>query len=169
MCFEPKSTGDPKVLCSTKITSKRNSSMQGMNRSAINCDLTLENVRKPFVSHSAATQTRWGRLFERLQLHQTATSCTSSENIVLPSNGSSYPFKKKTIDIRSKGSPELSDLKQLSTFRTARRNPLKTPDVIRAKKKSSAVRASASRSKKLFSRLLSYYAEVCFRVQQTLS
>ena len=40
--------------------------------------------------------------------------------------------------------------KQSPTFRTARRNPLKKRDVIRAKKNSSAVRASAKKNYSAF-------------------
>ena len=116
MCFEQKSTTDPKVLCRTGIKSKRNSSRLDMHRETKNCDLLLENVvnGQPFVSRSAATQTRQDRPFEQLQQHQT-TPCTSSENIVIPSNGSSYQFKK-TIVIGSKDSTELSIPKQSPTF-----------------------------------------------------
>ena len=89
-------------------------------------------------------------------------------NTGILSNGSGYLFKK-TIVIHSKGSPELTVPKQSPTFRTARRNPLKKKHkTLFVQKKSSAVQASASRSKKLFSRLLSYQAEVCFQVQQNL-
>ena len=126
MCFEQKSTREPKFLCSTmtKIQATRGKS----------CDLSQEKVaeqlavRKPFSSQS-------NRLFERLQLHKTSTAFTSSENIVIPSNGSSYP-SNKTIVIRSKGSPpELSVPKQPPTFRTARRNPLKKHKTLFVQKK----------------------------------
>ena len=67
-----------------------------MHREAKKGDLSLENVANGwrFVSRLAATQTRLNRLFERLQLHQKSTSCTSLKNIIIPSNGSSYPFKR---------------------------------------------------------------------------
>ena len=125
MCFTQKSSSDGKVLCNTRLKSKRNSSRLDIYREAKHCDLSLENAAngQPFVSRSAAARTRRDRLFERLQLHQTSTSCTSSENIVIPSNGASYPFKKSVN--RSKGSPELSVPKQSPTFGAAPRNPLK--------------------------------------------
>ena len=93
------STRDPKVLCSTRIKSKRNSSRLHMHREAKNCDLSLENVAdgycisnsKQFSSYSNGI--RQARV-DGLQIRQTSTACTSSENIVIPSNGSSYPFKK---------------------------------------------------------------------------
>ena len=44
MCFEQKSTRDPKVFCSARIKSKRNRSRLDMHREATNCDLSLENV-----------------------------------------------------------------------------------------------------------------------------
>ena len=69
-------------------------------------------IRNAFSSHSNEMRKA---PFKRLQLHQTSTSCTSSENIVIPSNGSSFPFKR-TIAIRSKSSLELSVRKQSPTL-----------------------------------------------------
>ena len=53
------------------IKSKINSSRLDMHRKAKNCRLSFENVTngQPFISRSAATQTRWVRLFELLQLY----------------------------------------------------------------------------------------------------
>ena len=109
VCFEQRSIADPKVLCSTKLKSKRNSSRLVMHREAKYCGLSVENVAngQPLVSRSAATQTRWDRLFKRLQLHPTSTSCSNSEIVVIPSNVSSYLFKN-TIVIPSKGSRNYS-------------------------------------------------------------
>ena len=171
MCFTQKSSSDGKVLCNTRLKSKRNSSRLDIHREAKHCDLSLENAAngQPFVSRSAATQTRRDRFFERLQLHQTSTSCTSSENIVIPSNGASYPFKKSVN--WSKGSPELPVPKQSPTFGAAPRNPLKKHKTLFMQKKKpnhQPFALVAAVSKKVFSLMLSYLAEVCLRVQQTL-
>ena len=85
-----KNTKDPKVICSTRIIRKRNSSRLDMHREAKNCDLSLENV---------AVQQK----FKRNEIGCSNSSSyirrlydvpLSSENIVIPSNGSSYLFKK---------------------------------------------------------------------------
>ena len=126
MCFEQKSTRDPKVLCSTRINSKRNSSRLDMHRKVKNCNLSLENVAnsepfviKPFTIRS--NEMTKLRPFKRFQLHKSFKSWTSSKNIVIPSNRSGCQFKKP-IAILSKGSQELSVRKQSTTFQTAFHN-----------------------------------------------
>ena len=152
MCFEQNSTRHPKVLFSSRIKSKRNSSRLDRHREATNCDLSLQNVaikrltvRKPFSSHSSEMRQPVRR-----------APATSDGYITYQFRKYYHPFEwlelavQKTIVIRSKGSPELSVHKQSPTFRTARRNPLKKhKSLFVQKKKSSTVRASASRSKKI--------------------
>ena len=154
MCFEQMSTRDPKVLCSTRIKSSRNSSRLDMHREVKNCDLspahskTLVTVTEPLVSGSAATQTRWDRLFERLQLHQTSISCTSSQNVVIPSNGSSYPFKKNYCHPFERLAGAICSKAAIANFsNSSSQSVKKNTRRYSSKTKSSAVRASASRSK----------------------
>ena len=123
MCFEQKSTRDPKVFCSTRTKSKRNSSRLDMHRGP-----------KTVTSHSKTLLTDHSRsraVQQPLKGDEIGYSNGSIyirrqqfRNIFISSNGSSYSFKQ-TIVIRWKGSPELSVPKQSPTFRTARRNPLK--------------------------------------------
>ena len=87
-------------------------------------------------------------------------------SIVIPLNGSSYPFKKLLSSVPKVGrSNPFQNNRQLFELLVAIRwKKHKTLFV----QKISAVRASASRFKKILSLLLWYYAEVCFWVQQTL-
>ena len=79
--------------------------------------------------------------------------------------------RKKAIVISSKGSQELSVPRQSPTFRTARRlNPLTKHKTLFVKKKNhQPFELVQAVPKTLLSLLLSYFAEVCFRVHQTLS
>ena len=134
MCFKQESIlGIPKICwCGTRIKDVANG--------------------YPFVSRSAATQTRRDKLFRnRFQLHQMSTSCTSSGNIVVS-------FEWLELSVRKK---LLSSVRQACRSYPFQNNPTnfsncswqsveKTQGVIiiRTKKKSSAVGVSASRSKK---------------------
>ena len=150
--------------------SKINSSRLDMHRKAKNCRLSFENVTngQQFISRSAATQTRWVRLFERLQLYHIPV-----QKILSSLRMARAIRSKKTIVIRSKGSPELSVPKRQSpTFRTARRNPLKKCNTLFVQKKI----ISGSSKCKPFQKISSAFCLAtkrlkcaCFRVHQTFS
>ena len=83
----------------------------------------------------------------------------SSENIVIPSNGSSYPFKK--VILRLAGAIRFKTIVNCSSESVE-----KTQDVIRTKKtKSSAVGARASRSNNIIRDFKMWYGEAVVRRQ----
>ena len=132
MCFEQKSSRDPKVLCSSRIKSEKQK----------NCDLSLENVANglPFVSRSApSTQTRWEKAVG-------TAPATSDISTMYQFRKYCHPFEWLELSVRkARWSNPFRNNRQLFELLVA---ILWKKDVIRAKKKSSAVRASEAVSKK---------------------
>ena len=147
MCIEQKSNWDPIVLCSTRTKSKRNSSRLDMHREAKNCNWAVQQpgcsngssyIRRP---HHVPVQ----KILSSLRMARAIRSKTLLSS--LRKARRSYPFYSK---------PTIANFLNSSS-----QSVEKTQDVTRAKK-SSAVRASASRSKKIVSLLLSCLAEMSF-------
>ena len=148
MCFEQKSTRDPKVMCSTRIISKSNCSRLDMHREGKNCDLSVENV---------AVQ----RQFKRNEIGYSNSSSyirhlydvpLSSGNIVIPSNGSNYLFKKAMAippferfagAIREKTIAKFSNCSSPKSVDKTQKFFVQEKNIL------SVVRASASRSKNI--------------------
>ena len=123
------STRDPKVLCSTRIKSKRNSSRLHMHREAKNCDLSLENVAEGYCISKAVQQlfkrdeiglskgSRYFRLPQHVPVQKILSSLRMARAI----------RSKNTFVIFSKDSPELSVPTTITNFSNR--------DVIRTGKK----------------------------------
>ena len=129
---------DPKILCSTRIKSKRNSSRLHMHREAKNCDLSLENVADEnvaFESSSAVIQTGWDKPVEGLQPDVRLPQHVPVQKILSSLRMARTIRSKNTIVIFSKGSPELSVPITIANFSNR--------DVIRSLKKKKLISRSS--------------------------